>query len=472
MISMILVCTVTYAVSNAQDPLPFNNPLPTGLIRGYASGTDCYRFLYPDKQIVYVYIDHDTENRSDSIHHVTNIDEISRLLYDDLNTVNTRNKLDIDNNPFDDRRETWFIKKGTATILLYNIHKKDLTRFRNYAAGLTQLPSQGLKDYYKDLFPIGVAVSPRSIAGPDSTLIIREFNSLTPENAMKMGPIHPEEHRYDWKDADAIVDFAIRHGMKIRGHNLCWHEQTPAWLFKDATGKQPTKDILLQRLKAHITAVVSRYKGKVYAWDVVNEAIDDDSTRFLRNSPWLQICGDEFIIKAFEWAHQADPDAQLFYNDYNTERPEKRERVYRLLKQLVDAGVPITGVGLQGHWSIYEPSEKELKDAILRFSSLGLKVQITELDISIYPWEKFKRDRRPGETDAFTPELEQRQITQYENVFSVFRKTPITGVTFWNVTDKHTWLDNYPVPGRKNYPLLFDTAGHPKKAYWKVTQFQ
>lgn len=332
--------------------------------------------------------------------------------------------------------------------------------------------SEGLKDYYKDLFPMGVAVSPRSIAGPDSILIIHEFNSLTPENAMKMGPIHPEEHRYDWKDADAIVDFAIRHGMKVRGHTLCWHEQTPAWLFKDATGKQVTKDILLQRLKAHITAVVSRYKGKIYAWDVVNEAIDDDSSRFLRNSPWLQICGDEFIKKAFEWAHQADPDAQLFYNDYNTERGEKRERVYRLLKQLVDAGVPITGVGLQGHWSIYEPSEKQLKDAILRFSSLGLKVQITELDISIYPWEKFKRDRRPGETDAFTPELEQQQITQYEKVFSIFRKTPITGVTFWNVTDKHTWLDNYPVPGRKNYPLLFDTAGHPKKAYWKVTQFQ
>lgn len=329
----------------------------------------------------------------------------------------------------------------------------------------------GLKDYYNHFFPIGVAVSPRNIQGPDSTLIIREFNSLTPENAMKMGPIHPEENRYSWKDADAIVDFAWRHGMYTRGHNLCWHEQTPAWLFKDASGGQVSKEVLLQRLKEHITTVVNRYKGKIYAWDVVNEAISDDSTQFLRNSTWYQICGDEFIIKAFQWAHEADPQAQLFYNDYNTERPWKREKVYQLLKKLVDAKVPVTGVGLQGHWSIYEPSAKELIEAIDRFHSLGLAVQITELDMSIYPWEKNMRSRRPGESDAYTPELEQKQSDQYDRVFSIFRKHAITGVTFWNVTDKHTWLDTYPVPGRKNYPLLFDTSGQPKKAYWKVVRF-
>ncbi len=334
-------------------------------------------------------------------------------------------------------------------------------------------PQQSLADRYHDYFPIGVAVSPRSIAGPDSSLIIHQFNSLTPENAMKMGPIHPEEGRYNWKDADAIVDFAQRHGMRVRGHNLCWHEQTPAWLFKDAQGAEVTKEVLLQRLKAHITAVVSRYKGKIYAWDVVNEAVADDSTQLLRNSPWLRICGEEFIAKAFEYAHAADPNAQLFYNDYNTERPEKRERVYRLLKQLIAAHVPITGVGLQGHWSIYEPSAGELQTTIDRFSSLGLKVQITELDISIYPWEKHRRARRPDEQDTFTPELEQRQTEKYTILFSTFRanRDKLTGVTFWNVTDKNTWLDNYPVPGRKNYPLLFDTAGQPKKAFYKVIDF-
>jgi endo-1,4-beta-xylanase len=338
---------------------------------------------------------------------------------------------------------------------------------------LPGLAQKGLKDYYKDYFPIGVAVSARSIASADSDLILQQFNSLTPENAMKMGPIHPEEHRYYWKDADNIVRFAQAHGLRVRGHNLCWHEQTPAWIFKDSLGNEVSKEVLLQRLKDHITTVVSRYKGKIYAWDVVNEAVDDDPSRELRNSPWYRICGEEFIVRAFEYAHAADPDAQLFYNDYNTERPEKRERVYQLLKKLVNAGVPITGIGLQAHWFLSEPSEKDLRAAVDRFSSLGLKVQITELDISIYPWEKNKRGRRPDEEDTFTPEKEQQQLEQYKKIFSVFRdyKGVLTGVTFWNLSDRHSWLDDYPVPGRKNYPLLFDMYGHPKKAWQAVVDF-
>ena len=351
---------------------------------------------------------------------------------------------------------------------------------------LAYLPAhaqQGLKDYYHDYFPIGVAVSARAVTGADTNLILRQFNSLTPENAMKMGPIHPEEDRYNWKDADAIVDFAVSHGLRVRGHNLCWHEQTPAWLFKDSSGATVTKEVLLQRLKDHITAVVGRYKGKVYAWDVVNEAVADDTAHLLRNSPWYAICGEEFIAKAFEYAHAADPDAQLFYNDYNTERPEKRERVYLLLKKLIASGVPVTGVGLQGHWSIFEPSAEELRAAIDRFAALGLKVQITELDVSIYAWEKNRRTRRPDEADAFTPQLEQRQADQYKKVFAVFRAEahgrtspthtsgPLTGVTFWNITDAHTWLDDYPVRGRKNYPLLFDSNGQPKKAFREVVHF-
>jgi endo-1,4-beta-xylanase len=365
-----------------------------------------------------------------------------------------------------------FLVPALLTILNHtSIAQNPAQSLSQKGASLQNLPS--LKDAYKDFFPIGVAVSPRSITGPDSALILQQFNSLTPENAMKMGPIHPEEDRYNWKDADAIVDFAQAHGLRVRGHNLCWHEQTPGWLFKDAQGGQVTKEVLLQRLKDHITAVVNRYKGKVYAWDVVNEAIGDDSTQFLRNSAWYRICGDEFIARAFEYAHAADPQAQLFYNDYNTERPEKRDRVYRLLQQLVKAGVPITGVGIQAHWSLYEPSEKELQATIDRFSSLGLKVQITEMDISVYPWEKNRRARRPDESDAYTPELEQRQAAQYKKMFSVFRhyKGSLNGVTFWNVTDRNTWLDQYPVPGRKNYPLLFDTAGRPKKAYDEVVNF-
>jgi len=336
------------------------------------------------------------------------------------------------------------------------------------------IQNTGLKDYYKDYFPIGVAVSAQDIKNPaEVALILSQFNSLTPENAMKMGPIHPEENRYNWKDADSIVAFAQAHGLRVRGHNLCWHEQTPAWLFKDSSGKLVSKEVLLKRLKDHITTVVNRYKGKIYAWDVVNEAIDDDSTKFLRNSLWYQICGPDFIAKAFEYAHAADPNAILFYNDYNTERPEKRERVYKLLKQLVDAGVPINAVGIQAHWSIYEPSADDLIATIKRFSSLGLKVQVTELDVSIYPWEKSSRAMRPGESDAYTPELEKKQADKYAQVFKIFRdhKDVISGVTFWNISDKRTWLDEYPVMGRKNYPLLFDENLQPKKAYWSVVDF-
>ena len=334
---------------------------------------------------------------------------------------------------------------------------------------------KGLKDYYKKYFPIGVAVTPQNIQKKEiSAFVLSKFNSLTPENAMKMGPIHPEENRYYWKDADSIVSFAQAHGLRVRGHNLCWHQQVPGWFFKDAQGNQVTKEVLLKRLKDHITTVVNRYKGKIYAWDVVNEAIDDDSTKFLRNSMWYKICGDEFIVKAFEYAHEADPKAVLFYNDYNTERPEKRERVYRLLKQLVDAKVPINAVGIQAHWSIYEPDQKDLIETIRKFSSLGLKIQVTELDVSVYPWEKNQRALREGEKGVFTPDLEQKQVDKYAMVFKVFReyRKVITGVTFWNISDNNTWLDHYPVIGRKNFPLLFDQNLQPKKAYWSVVNFK
>ncbi len=336
-----------------------------------------------------------------------------------------------------------------------------------------QSSQKGLKDYYKSYFPVGVAVSPRALKGDEAPLVLREFNSITPENAMKMGPIHPEENRYFWDDADAIVNFAQEHKLRVRGHNLCWHEQFPKWIFTDAKGDTVSKEVLLKRLQDHIMAVVTRYKGKIYAWDVVNEAIDDDSTRLLRNSPWYRICGDDFIVKAFEYAHAADPKALLFYNDYNTERPEKTERVYQFLKKLKDAKVPVHGVGLQAHWSIYEPTEKQLRSAIEKFASLGLQIHFTEVDMSIYPWEKFPRPKKQGESDALTPELEQKQIEQYKMVFRVFReyKKLITSVTFWNISDKYTWLDSYPVRGRKNYPLLFDTNLQPKKVYWEVVKF-
>jgi endo-1,4-beta-xylanase len=332
---------------------------------------------------------------------------------------------------------------------------------------------KGLKDYYKDYFPIGVAVSPQVLKDAESELILREFNSITAENAMKIGPIHPEENRFNWEPADQIVNFAQANGLRMRGHTLCWHNQTPQWLFQNPEGKPVTKEVLLARLKDHITKVVTRYKGKIYAWDVVNEVIDDDAAKYYRDSKWYSICGEDFITKAFEFAHEADPDALLFYNDYNTENAAKREKIYQLVKKLIEAKVPVHGVGLQGHWSIYEPSEKELRESLEKFKSLGVAVQITELDVSVYPSEHGRRDAKPNEPGTLTEEMIRKQADQYKMFFRVFReyKDVITGVTFWNVSDKRSWLDSFPVAGRKNYPLLFDQELKPKKAYWDVVKF-
>jgi endo-1,4-beta-xylanase len=326
---------------------------------------------------------------------------------------------------------------------------------------------KGLQDFYKDYFTIGVAVSPRSLRGESSDLIKKHFGSLTAENVMKPGLIHPEEARYFWDDADTIVNYAQANGMKVRGHTLVWHSQTGAWMFKDAAGDTVSKEVLLARLKDHITQVVTRYKGKVYAYDVLNEAIDDDSTKFFRETQWYKICGEEFVAKAFQWAHEADPNAILFYNDYNTENPQKRDRIYTFLKKLLDAGVPVHGMGLQGHWNINNPTEKNLRASIEKFSSLGLKIQITELDVNIY-------SGRPDTTNVgFTPEREQKQIDLYKMAFRVFRdyKDVITGVTFWNVSDRSSWLDGRAPRVGKKYPLLFDENLKPKKVFWEVVKF-
>ncbi|MEO6851146.1 MAG: endo-1,4-beta-xylanase, partial [Mucilaginibacter sp.] len=246
--------------------------------------------------------------------------------------------------------------------------------------------NKGLKDYFKDYFPIGVAVSTASLHGADSALIVREFNSFTPENDMKMGPIHPNDSTYNWKNSDAIVNFAEAHHIRIRGHNLCWHAQEARWMFTGPDGKPVTKELLLKRLHDHIFAVAGHYKGKIYTWDVVNEAIDDskDTTQIYRKSNWYTTFGGpEFIAAAFRFAHEADPNAKLFYNDYNSEQPIKREKILKLLKYLKANHVPIDGVGFQAHWKLYEPSADELRTALDEVIALGLKVQFTELDITV-----------------------------------------------------------------------------------------
>jgi endo-1,4-beta-xylanase len=363
----------------------------------------------------------------------------------------------------------FFVALFTVFILVRCSNKLAVSKGGEPAMATAQ---KGLKDYYRDYFLMGVAVSPRELKTDAASLVAQQFNSITAENAMKMGPIHPKETEYFWRDADSIVAFAQRHNMKMRGHTLVWHTQVPAWLFTTAGGDTVSKEVLLSRLKDHITTVVNRYKGSIYAWDVVNEAIDDNDARYLRNTAFSRIIGEDFIAKAFEYAHAADPKAVLFYNDYNTEMPGKRDRIFRLVKSLKDAGVPIHGVGLQGHWSVNNPSREELEKSIKMFSALGLQVQITELDVSVYTGRQGGQIIR-GQRDTtavYTPEMEAQQTEKYRMIFDVLRqyKKEVTGVTFWNISDRYSWLD---MRGRKNFPLLFDRNLQPKKAFWEVVKF-
>jgi len=335
--------------------------------------------------------------------------------------------------------------------------------------------SKGLKDHYADFFAMGVSVAPQDLRNEEGMLVVKHFNSITAVNAMKMGLLQPKQNKYYWKDADSIIAFAKKNKLKVRGHTLLWHRQTPDWFFTDAKGKQVSKDTLLKRIKDHITTVVSRYKDDVYAWDVVNEAISDDKDTVYRPTKFFEICGEEFIAKAFEWAHAADPDALLFYNDYNEINPVKRSKIISLIKRLRASGVPVHAIGLQAHWTLEEPSKYQLEKTLKDFSALGLPLQITELDVSVYSFaQTLAHQKKKIVADQnFTTERENKQLRQYQMIFNLFRKykTSITGVTFWNVSDKNSWLDNFPVKNRKDYPLLFDERLKPKKAFWEVVQF-
>jgi endo-1,4-beta-xylanase len=286
---------------------------------------------------------------------------------------------------------------------------------------------------------------------------------------MKFAEVHPEEDVFTFGNADEIVAFARKHGKTVRGHTLVWHNQTPDWVFADpqGAGGLPSRETLLARMKRHIDTVVGRYKGTVSCWDVVNEAIDDSPDGWLRHTGWLDIIGEDYIRKAFEYAHEADPAAQLFYNDYNETDPVKREKIYKLVKALLDEGTPIHGIGMQGHWSIYGPPLEEIGEAIERYASLGVRLHVTELDLSVFRFEDRRTDvGRP------TPEMMELQRQRYEDIFTLFLeyRSVIDSVTFWGAADDYTWLDDFPVKGRKNWPLLFDEGHAPKESFWRVLE--
>lgn len=323
-----------------------------------------------------------------------------------------------------------------------------------------------LHEAYADHFLIGAAVNPWAIRNQEG-LLAHHVNSITAENEMKFERLHPEPNRYTFEQADELVAFAKKHGMKMRGHTLVWHNQTTDWLFEDEAGNLVDKETLFARTKEHIHTVVGRYKDAIYTWDVVNEVIADEGDQLLRQSKWTDITGDEFIARAFHYAHEADPEAQLYYNDYNESLPHKREKIYTLLKSLLDQGVPVHGMGMQAHWNIYGPSVDDIRAAIERYASLGLRLQLTELDVSM-----FAHDDRRTDLKEPTAEMLRLQEARYEEIFKLLveYRDVIDGVTFWGIADDFTWLDDFPVRGRKNWPFVFDTQQHTKSSFWKLIE--
>ncbi len=334
---------------------------------------------------------------------------------------------------------------------------------------------KGLKDTYDGYFTIGVAVNKRNVSdAAQMELIKKEFNSITAENDMKVGEIHPKEGVWNWGAADSIADFCRKNGIKLRGHNLCWHSQFADWMLKDKKGKPVKKEVFYQRLRDHIHTVVNRYKDIIYAWDVVNEAIADQAFGWpgrpanpYRESELFKLCGDEFIAKAFEYAHEADPNALLFYNDYNECDPGKRDRIYNMVKKMQDAGVPIHGIGMQGHYNIYGPSEEDIDAAITKYAQLVKHIHVTELDLRTNTEQGGQLRFSRGEAKPQAPYISTLQEDQYNRIFRIFRKHKdvIDNVTFWNLGDRDSWL------GVNNHPLPFDENYKPKRSYFVIKNF-
>jgi endo-1,4-beta-xylanase len=354
--------------------------------------------------------------------------------------------------------------------------------FMNISTTFSQTFPVPLKDHFKKDFLIGVAIKRAYANGTDQKaqkLIIEHFNSISPENDMKWGAIHPKAGVYEFNHADQYVDFGVRNHMTVIGHTLIWHSQTPEWVFKDDQGQQIGREALLKRMQEHIETVVGRYKGRIKGWDVVNEAFNDDGS--FRNTKWKTIIGEDYIEKAFEFAKKADPKCELYYNDYNLYNSVKRASVIKLIKRLQAKHISIHAVGEQGHYHLDRPAISSMEKMLADFKLTGVNVNFTELDIDVLPsatmeitaeitanadyTEKYN-PYKTGLPDAVTGQLARR----YQSIFSLavkYRKT-VNRITFWGLTDGASWLNNFPVRGRTNYPLLFDRNYQMKTVVYKA----
>lgn len=343
---------------------------------------------------------------------------------------------------------------------------------------VTRIAAQdSLADAYKKSFLVGVAINRAQIYNEDARgdkIIKSQFNCISPENVLKWESVHPKPGVYDFSATDHYVEFGEKNRMAIIGHTLVWHQQTPKWVFEDDKGNPVTRNVLLQRMHDHIQTVVGRYKGRIKGWDVVNEALADDGR--LRESPWLKIIGEDYLEKAYEYAHQADPKAELYYNDYALENAPKRNGAIALIKELKAKGVPIHAIGLQGHDNLDWPTVEQQDATITAFESLGIKVNITELDITVLPSPKETADATATlesqaglnpYKDGLLEAVEKKLAERYAELFKVFVKhrDAIERVTFWGVTDADSWRNDWPFRGRTDYPLLFDLKGARKPAF-------
>ena len=342
--------------------------------------------------------------------------------------------------------------------------------FANHLAAQTEHARLSLKSAFAGKFDIGAALNLNQIYERDEkaiALIKSQFNTITAENCMKAMYLQPREGEFNFRDADRFVELGEKLGMRVIGHTLIWHSQAPDWFFIDKDGKEVSREVLIDRMRKHIHTVVSRYKGRIKGWDVVNEAILDNGD--WRQSKFYQIIGEEFVRLAFQFAHEADPNAELYYNDYSMFLKGKREGVGRMVRNFKDSGVKIHGIGMQGHLGLGYPSVGDFEESILVFSSLGVNVMITELDISVLPTPnhtqgaevssnfKYEKQLNPY-SEGLPVEVESKLAQRYKDFFDLFlrHRDKIDRVTFWGVTDADSWKNNWPIKGRTDYPLLFD----------------
>ena len=343
-----------------------------------------------------------------------------------------------------------------------------------------------LKQAYQGAFLMGCAVNEEIVSGADHAsreIVRRQFNSLTAENVLKAGPINPQPGVFNFAPADAFVAFGETNGMFIVGHTLVWHNQTPAWFFQDANGKPNARAAQIERLRSHIQTVAGRYAGRIHAWDVVNEVIDNDGS--YRPTAWVNAIGsgDELVKLAFKFASEFAPNTELYYNDFNAWRPAKRDGIVRMVKMLQQAGIRIDGIGMQGHWGLNYPKTEYIEAAIDAYAALGVKVMITELDVDVLPLtkegqiigtglshEQFQLEEFKQFLDPYAaglPAAVQQQLNRrYAELFRIFyhKRDQIARVTLWGVHDGMSWKNGYPVPGRTNYPLLYDRNKRAKPA--------